>query len=118
MRETAELPPDKLYFSIGEVAEMFGVNQSHLRYWEKEFPIIQPKKNRKGNRMFSRQDLENIRLIYHLTREKGYTIEGARRVIEHQKDDVEKIAEVIARLKHIKSELLEIREKLGKQNDS
>ena len=69
----------KLYYTIGEVAEMFDVNTSLIRFWEKEFSIIQPKKNRKGNRMFTPKDIENLQVIYHLLKERGYTIEGAKR---------------------------------------
>jgi DNA-binding transcriptional MerR regulator len=112
MKDLTQLPPDKVYFSIGEVAEMFEINQSHIRYWEKEFDILKPKKSRKGNRMFSRQDIDNIRLIFHLTREKGYTIDGARKVLEHRRDEAEKIAEVTARLRKIKGELMELRKGL------
>ena len=68
----------KLYYSIGEVAEMFNVNESLLRFWEKEFPVIRPKKNAKGTRQYRKEDLENIRLIYHLVKEKGMTLYVAR----------------------------------------
>lgn len=73
-----ELPPGKLYYSIGEVAELFDVNASLIRFWEKEFDLLKPTKNKKGNRLFTRQDIENLKLIYHLVKEKGYTLQGAR----------------------------------------
>ncbi len=68
----------KLYYTIGEVAEMFQVNASLIRFWEKEFDIIQPKKNKKGNRLFTQEDVDNFHVIYHLVREKGYTLQGAK----------------------------------------
>ncbi len=110
--ELTDLPPDKLYFSIGEVADMFGINTSNLRYWEKEFDIINPRKNRKGNRMYSKQDIESVRLLYHLTKEKGYTIDGARNVLESRRSEAEKTADVSARLRRIRAELIELRSRL------
>jgi DNA-binding transcriptional MerR regulator len=74
----------KLYYSIGEVAAMFDVNTSLIRFWEKEFNSIQPKKNRKGNRMFTPKDIDNLQVIYHLLKERGYTIEGAKKKVERQ----------------------------------
>ena len=70
---------EKLYYSIGEVAQKFDVNVSLLRYWEKEFDILKPKKNKKGNRLFTKVDVENIEVIYHLVKERGFTIEGAKK---------------------------------------
>lgn len=70
--------PDKLYYSIGEVAKAFDVNTSLIRYWEQEFPIIKPKKNKKGNRYFTPSDIDNFKMIFHLVKEKGYTLDGAR----------------------------------------
>ena len=75
----------KLYYSIGEVADMFEVNASLIRFWEKEFKLIQPKKNKKGNRLFTPKDIENINKIYHLVKEEGYTLEGAKKVLETKK---------------------------------
>ncbi len=107
-----ELPPEKIYFSIGEVADMFGINASNIRYWEKEFPILHPRKSRKGSRMYSRSDLENLRVIFHLTKERGFTIDGARKVLDNKKEDTQKIAEAVARLKKIRSELIALKESL------
>ena len=73
----------KKYFSIGEVAEMLDVATSLIRFWESEFDIIKPKKNRKGNRQFTREDIENLKLIYHLVKEKGYTLQGAKDLIRN-----------------------------------
>ncbi|MCX6273312.1 MAG: MerR family transcriptional regulator [Bacteroidetes bacterium] len=73
-----EFVATKLYYSIGEVAEIFEVNSSLIRFWEKEFPILKPAKNKKGNRLFTKEDIENLRLIFHLVKEKGFTLQGAR----------------------------------------
>lgn len=81
--------PEKLYYPIGEVAEMFGVNASLIRFWEKEFDVLKPHKNKKGNRLFTREDLENLKLIFHLVKEQGYTLEGARKIIEGHRKDTE-----------------------------
>ena len=72
----------KLYYSIGEVAEMFGVNESLLRYWEREFDIIRPRKNAKGTRSYRKEDIDNIKLIYHLVKEKGLTLDGAKKKLK------------------------------------
>jgi DNA-binding transcriptional MerR regulator len=103
---------EKLYYSIGEVAEMFKVNASLIRFWEKEFDVIKPKKNKKGNRFFTKQDIDNIQLIYHLVKEKGLTLNGARKKIRENKDDTNNNHEVIKTLTEIKSLLLEIKESL------
>ena len=73
---------EKLYYSIGEVADMFNVNTSLIRFWEKEFDVIKPKKNKKGNRFFTIQDIENIKLIYHLVKERGMTLSGAKKKLK------------------------------------
>jgi DNA-binding transcriptional MerR regulator len=103
---------EKLYYSIGEVAEMFGVNASLIRFWEKEFDIIKPKKNKKGNRFFTRQDIDNIQLIYHLVKEKGLTLNGAKKKIRENKDDANNNHEVIKTLTEIKTLLLEIKDSI------
>ncbi len=69
---------EKVYYTIGEVAEMFDVNTSLIRFWEKEFDIIKPKKNKKGNRLFTKQDIDNLHIIYHLVKERGMTLKGAK----------------------------------------
>ena len=102
----------KLYYSIGEVAAMFDVNESLLRFWEKEFPIIKPKKNTKGTRQYRKEDLENIRLIYHLVKEKGMTLHGARQKLKDNKEQTIKTFEVVTRLGQIKEELLNIKREL------
>lgn len=79
----------KLYYSIGEVAEMFGVNTSLIRFWEKEFDVIKPHKNKKGNRQFTKADVDNFHLIYHLVKEKGMTLKGAQQQLKNRKDETE-----------------------------
>ncbi|GAB4318800.1 MAG: MerR family transcriptional regulator [Bacteroidales bacterium] len=103
---------NRLFYSIGEVADMFGVNPSLIRFWETEFDFIQPRKNKKGNRLFTRQDIEKIEIIYHLVKEKGYTLEGARQQLKTRKDDLQRKAEVITRLKQIREKLMMLRKGL------
>jgi len=93
----------KLYYSISEVAAMFKVNNSHIRFWEKEFDIIQPKKNKKGNRMFSKSDIDNLRVIYHLVKERGFTLDGAKQKLKENRDDTVKNVEIVDRLTKVKS---------------
>jgi DNA-binding transcriptional MerR regulator len=101
---------EKEYFSIGEVAEMFGVATSLIRFWEKEFSIIKPQKNNKGNRVFNKKDIENFRLIHYLVKEKGYTLQGANDIIKNNKAiSMDKI-EVIDSLKDIRSFLIELKD--------
>lgn len=107
-----ELSKDKLYFSIGELAEAFGVNASLIRFWDKEFDILKPKKNAKGNRMFTQEDVKNLQLIYHLVKERGFTLEGAKTHLkEGQKKTLDKF-EIIAKLETIKMQLQQIKEEL------
>ncbi len=103
---------EKVYYTIGEVAEMFGVNTSLIRFWEKEFDIIKPKKNKKGNRLFTKQDIDNFHLIYHLVKERGMTLKGAQKKIKENREDAMNNFEVIKTLKNIRQILLEIKENL------
>lgn len=103
---------DKLYYSIGEVAEAFEVNASLIRFWEKEFDEIKPKKNAKGNRKFTNQDIKTIELIYHLVKERGFTLEGAKTHLKEGKNETISTFEIISKLKNIKAELLKIKEQL------
>jgi len=103
---------EKLYYSIGEVAEVFNVAPSLIRFWESEFDIIKPKKNRKGNRQFTREDIENVRTIYHLVKEKGFTLQGAKEMLRNDSQAVKDKMEMIESLKKVRSFLLELREKL------
>jgi DNA-binding transcriptional MerR regulator len=102
----------KLYYSIGEVAEMFDENTSLIRYWENEFDILKPKKNKKGNRMFTLQDIDNLKIIYYLVKKRGYTIEGAKQKLKDNKEDTMHQAEVVMKLEKIKSFLLDLKEAL------
>lgn len=103
--------PDKLYYSIGEVAKAFNVNASLIRYWEQEFPIIKPKKNKKGNRYFTPEDIKNLKIIYHLLKEKGYTLDGARIALTTNSKISETIT-MIDRLEFVKAELQKLKESL------
>ncbi len=103
---------EKLYYSISEVAEMFNVNQSLIRYWEKEFTIIKPKKNKKGNRLFTKSDIENFHIIYHLVKERGMTLIGAKKKLKENKEDTINNFEVVKTLEDIRERLLEIKELL------
>jgi len=102
----------KLYYSIGEVSRMFDVNTSLIRFWEKEFDIIQPKKNKKGNRLFTQSDVDNFYIIYHLVKERGFTLEGAKKKLRENKEDTVDNAEVVKSLNRIKDFLLDVKEKL------
>lgn len=103
---------EKLYYTIGEVARMFEVNTSLIRFWEKEFEIIQPKKNKKGNRLFTKSDVGNLRVIYHLVKERGYTLQGAKDKLKDNKEDISDNVEVITKLENLKSFLLELKASL------
>ena len=103
---------EKLYYSIGEVASMFNVNASLIRYWEKEFDVLQPKKNKKGNRLFTSKDIDNIHIIYHLVKERGMTLKGVKKKLKENREDTINNVEVIKSLQNIKNLLLEIREGL------
>ena len=104
---------EKLYYTIGEVAHMFDVNTSLIRFWEKEFDIIKPKRNNKGNRLFTKQDVENFYIIYHLVKERGLTLDGAKKKMKDNKDDTINNFEVVKSLQNIKQLLLEVKESLG-----
>ncbi|MDD3567924.1 MAG: MerR family transcriptional regulator [Bacteroidales bacterium] len=103
---------EKLYYSIGEVANMFGVNTSLIRFWEKNFDVIKPKKNKKGNRLFTKADINNFKLIYHLVKEQRLTLEGARKKLAENKEDTVNNFEAIESLKRVREMLLEVKEML------
>jgi DNA-binding transcriptional MerR regulator len=103
---------EKLYYSIGEVAELFEVNASLIRFWEKEFDILKPQKNKKGNRLFTAKDLDNLRIIYHLVKERGFTLQGAKDKLRENKDDVVNKVGVIDSLNRIKGFLLDLKEQV------
>jgi len=100
---------EKIYYSIGEVAEFFEVNPSLIRFWEKEFDILKPHKNNKGNRLFTKQDLNHLRIIYHLVRERGYTLQGAREKLKTNSEEVSKQVEIVDSLNRIKEFLEELK---------
>lgn len=108
--------PDKLYYSIGEVSKAFDVNASLIRYWEQEFPIIKPKKNKKGNRYFTPEDIKNLKIIYHLVKEKGYTLDGARIALTTNSKISETVS-MIDRLEFVKAELQKLKESLVERPD-
>jgi len=103
---------EKKYYAIGEVASMFNVATSLIRFWESEFDIIKPKKNRKGNRQFTKEDIENVRLIYHLVKEKGFTLQGAKDMLKNDADAVKGKMDMIESLSRVKTFLLEIKQQL------
>jgi DNA-binding transcriptional MerR regulator len=103
---------EKIFYSIGEVADLFGVNTSNIRFWENEFDILKPHKNLKGNRMFTKDDIENLKIIYHLLKEKGMTIRGAQKKLKENKEDTLQNYEVVSRLQEVRQMLLDIREEL------
>jgi DNA-binding transcriptional MerR regulator len=109
-----EIPhnPDKLFYTIGEVADIFQVNHSLIRFWEKEFPSIKPKKNKKGNRLFTSADLELFKRIYTLVKEQGFTLEGARQQLKttHSKPIKKSNEELVQKLKSIRKALVELKE--------
>lgn len=103
---------EKIYYSISEVAELFEVNQSLIRFWEKEFDILNPQKNKKGNRLFTKLDIENLKLIYYLVKEKGYTLQGAREKLKQNREDVLNSVQVIETLNEVRGFLLELKKEL------
>lgn len=109
------LPEDKIYYSISEVADLFKVNASLIRFWEKEFEILKPHKNKKGNRLFTKKDVENIRLIYHYVKEKGFTLQGAREKLKADGNKAAKNVEVVDTLNRLKTFLLSMKAELDKE---
>jgi len=104
--------PDKRYYKIGEVAKAFDVNTSLIRFWENEFDVLKPKKNKKGNRLFTSEDLENLKMIYFLVKEKGFTLEGAKNKLKENPDEIFSKHKIVMRLEDIKNELIEIKNQL------
>lgn len=103
---------EKIFYSISEVAEMFHVNTSHIRYWEKEFDILKPHKNKKGNRLFTKDDIEQLKLIYHLVKEKGMTLKGAKQKLKDNKSETIDNHEMVDRLQTIRQMLIDIKNEL------
>jgi DNA-binding transcriptional MerR regulator len=108
-----EETPEKLFYSISEVAEMFKVNASLIRFWEKEFDFLKPRKTAKGNRIYTKKDIENIRLVYHLVKEKGFTLQGAKEKLKQKPaQEINKNLEAIESLNKLKSFLVELKNQL------
>ena len=105
-------PTEKLFYKISEVAKMFAMNISAVRYWEKEFDILKPKKNKKGNRLFTTKDIKNLQIIYHLVKERGFTIEGAKKKLKENKEDTIDNIEIVNHLRDIWGFLVNLREEL------
>jgi DNA-binding transcriptional MerR regulator len=103
---------EKLFYTIGEVAGMFHVNTSLIRFWEKEFDIIKPQKNKKGNRLFTHEDIDNFRIIYHLVKERGMTLRGAKKKIKENREDTLNDFQLLSALNNLKQMLLEIKEEM------
>lgn len=109
---------EKKYYSIGEVADMFKVASSLIRYWEGEFDIIRPKKDKKGNRRYTKDDIQKIRYVYHLVKEKGYTLQGAQEVIASGKQQgFDKVA-AVQKLQEIKDFLINLKHELSSRSGS
>ncbi|MEO6347340.1 MAG: MerR family transcriptional regulator [Aquaticitalea sp.] len=104
--------PEKRYYGIGEVAKAFDVNTSLIRFWEKEFDVLKPKKNAKGNRKFTPEDITNLNFIYHLVKERGFTLEGAKTHLREEKQKSLDTFEIISKLEDVKAQLLKIKEQL------
>jgi DNA-binding transcriptional MerR regulator len=104
--------PEKRYYKIGEVAKAFNVNTSLIRFWEKEFEILKPKKNAKGDRKFTQEDIKNLKIIYYLVKDKGFTLDGAKTHLKEEKKKTLKNFEIISKLEHIKNELLKFKKQL------
>ncbi len=103
---------EKIYYTIGEVSSMFDVNTSLIRFWEKEFDIIKPKKNKKGNRLFTKQDVDNLHIIYNLVKEKGYTLQGAKDYLATKTDVITRDIELIKSLTKVKDFLLQLKKQI------
>ena len=114
MSRVTENQLTKLYYTIGEVAAMFDVNTSLIRFWEKEFPVIQPKKNKKGKRLFTSKEILKIDIIYTLVKEEGYTLDGARKALKEKKTvtvhvEPEEDGELLKKLESIKAKLISLK---------
>lgn len=104
----------RIYYTIGDVAEYFGVNESTLRYWEDEFDIITPRRSSRGVRFYNQEDIDNVRLVYYLLKEKGLTLAGAKKQLKENRSGVILSNEIISRLKSVREELCGIRDELAK----
>lgn len=103
---------NKMYYTMGEVTEMFGVNASQIRFYEKEFDVLQPKKNKKGNRLFTPEDLENLKIIFHLVNEKGFTLKGAKEHLKTNSAEAKENQKVISSLERLKDFLIKLNDEI------
>lgn len=103
---------EKIYFTIGEVADRFGVATSLIRFWESEFSILHPKKNKKGNRQYTKADIEKLKLIYHLVKERGFTLNGAKEMLKKNPEELQSKMDAIESLKNVRQFLLELKGQL------
>ncbi|ALL05392.1 MerR family transcriptional regulator [Pedobacter gandavensis] len=103
---------NKMYYTMGEVTEMFNVNASQIRFYEKEFDVLQPKKNKKGNRLFTPEDIENLKIIFHLVDDKGFTLKGAKEHLKNNTSEVKENQKIIASLEKLKDFLLKLNEEI------
>ena len=103
---------EKLYYSIGEVSQMLDVPISTVRFWENEFDILKPMKNKKGNRMFTSSDIKNLKIIHHLVKEEGMTLSGVKKKLTGKWDETDHKFEINESLQKIKAILLDIRENI------
>ncbi len=104
---------EKLYYSIGEVAEMFDVSRSLLRYWENEFSFLTPRKNRKGDRLFTKENIQQIQIIYNLVKDRGFTLEGAKQELKKEKGTLSEQVDMVDRLKSVHHRLKDLDDKLS-----
>ena len=104
--------PIKRYYRIGEIAKAFNVNASLIRFWDKEFEALKPKKNAKGNRRFTPEDVQNLKLIYNLVKERGYTLEGAKTYLKEQDQKSLDNFKIITKLEGVKNELMKIKNQI------
>jgi len=103
---------NKMYYSMGEVTQMFGVNASQIRFYEKEFDVLQPKKNKKGNRLFTPADIDNLKIIFHLVDDKGFTLKGAKEHLKNNTGEIKENQKIIESLEKLKSFLLKLNEEI------
>lgn len=107
-----EMELKKLYYSIGEVADILDVSQSLLRFWEKEFDNIKPRKNKKGDRLYTDKEIDKLKVIYHYVKEKGYTLTGAKKAMQFNRPEKDNHMDVIVSLKNMKETIIQIRDNL------
>ena len=105
-------PTEKLFYQIGEVSKALNVNVSLIRFWEKEFDVLNPKKNKKGNRLFTQRDFDNLKIIYHLVKERGFTLDGAKKKLKENKEGKTDNLSIIRQLKEIRGFLVDLKEQL------